>query len=70
VIINSSASANPIDIEAVAGVVRITGLAAQVQIANPEVANDTLVINATANSGQQVTVGPGVGSLINVVVNR
>ena len=69
VMINGSASLNPIDIEAVAGVIQITGLAAQVQIANAEVANDTLVINA-ADPGQQVNVGAGVGSLINVVVNR
>ena len=67
VTINGSASPNPIDIEAIAGVIRITGLAAQVQIANPEVANDTLVINALNNT---VNVGVGVTSLINVIVNH
>jgi Ca2+-binding RTX toxin-like protein len=69
VTINGTAAPDMIDIEAVAGVVRITGLAALVQIANPEVANDTLVINAL-DPGDTVNVGPGVTSLINVIVNR
>jgi Ca2+-binding RTX toxin-like protein len=69
VTINGTASPDTINITASAGVVGITGLAAQMQITHSEAANDTLIVNGL-DGLDTINVGPGVISLIKVIVNQ
>ena len=69
VTINGTASPDTINIAANAGAVGITGLAAQVQIAHPEVANDTLIVNGLGGI-DSFSLGPGVTALIGTILNQ
>jgi Ca2+-binding RTX toxin-like protein len=69
VTINGTAAPDTINVTANAGLVFITGLAAQVQIAHPEVANDTVIINGL-DGLDSVSIGPGVTTLIGIIVNQ
>jgi len=69
VTVNGTESPDIINITASAGMVGIAGLAAQVQIAHPEVANDKLVVNGLGGV-DSFSLGPGVTSLIGVTLNQ
>ena len=69
VAINGTASPDTIDLAANAGNVIATGLAAQVQIAHPELAYDSLTVNGPGGTDSFI-VGPGVTTLIGVVLNQ
>lgn len=69
VTVNGTAAPDFINITGFAGMVQVTGLAAQVQIAHPEPASDTLVVNGLGGTNS-ISVGPGVTSLMNVIVNQ
>ncbi len=69
VTVNGTESPDTISITASGGVVGITGLAAQVRIAHPELANDTLVVNGLGGI-DSFSIGPGVTTLIGVILNQ
>jgi len=69
VIVNGTAAPDTIEISAFAGLVQVTGLGPQVQIAHTEAGNDTLVVNGLGGA-DTINVGPGVTSLINLTVNQ
>lgn len=47
----------------------VAGLAAQVRITQPEVANDKLIVNGLGGT-DTITTGPGVTSLIGLTINQ
>ena len=69
VIVNGTAAPDTISITANAGAVDVSGLAAQVHIAHPEVANDALIVNGLGGI-DLISTGPGVTTLIGVTVNQ
>ena len=69
VTLNGTAGPDTFDIAANAGLLQITGAAPQVQIAHPEVANDALIINGL-DGVDSFAVGPGVTSLIGLILNQ
>jgi Ca2+-binding RTX toxin-like protein len=69
VTINGTPAPDTINLSANAGAVVASGLAAQVQIAHPEVANDTLIINGLEGI-DSFGLGAGVTSLIGVILNQ
>jgi hypothetical protein len=69
VTINGTESSDTINITASAGAIGITGLAAQAQIAHPEVGNDTLIINGLGGI-DSFGIGPGVTTLIGVILSQ
>jgi Ca2+-binding RTX toxin-like protein len=69
VTVNGTGAADTINLTAVSGTVSVTGLAAQVKIAHPEAANDTLVVNGLGGV-DSFSLGAGVTSAIGVVLNQ
>jgi Ca2+-binding RTX toxin-like protein len=69
VIVNGTASPDTISIAANAGAVDVSGLATQVHIAHPEVANDLLIVQGLGGT-DSISTGPGVTNLIRVTVNQ
>ena len=69
VTVNGTAGPDVINVTAAPGLVLVTGLSAQVQIANPEPLSDTLIVNGLGGT-DTFNLGPGVTSLINVTTNR
>jgi len=67
--VNGKESPDTIKITASAGVVGIAGLAAEVRIAHPEVANDKLIVNGLGGV-DSFSLGPSVTSLIGVTLNQ
>jgi Ca2+-binding RTX toxin-like protein len=67
VTMNATAGVDIVDIQAVKGTTRVSGLAATVRIANADPALDKLVLNTLAGI-DQVNVGTGVAALIGVTV--
>ena len=68
VTMNGTAGVDIVEIQAVMGTTRVSGLAATVRIANADPALDKLVLNTLAGI-DQVNVGTGVAALIGVTVN-
>ncbi len=68
VTMQATAGVDLVDIQAVQGTTRVSGLAATVRIANADPALDKLVLNTLAGI-DQVNVGAGVAALIGVTVN-
>jgi hypothetical protein len=64
-----TAAADTINLTAVTAAVQVTGLAARVQVAHPEAANDTLIVNGLAGV-DSFSLGAGVTSAIGVVLNQ
>jgi len=68
VIVNGTANPDAIQVAVNLSVVAVSGLAAVVQIAHPEPANDTLTINGLGGV-DTITPGPGVTSWIMLTMN-
>ena len=69
VTINGTAAPDTFNLSANPGLVGIAGTVPQVQIAHPEAANDTLIINGLDGT-DSFNVGPGVTSLIGLILNQ
>jgi hypothetical protein len=69
VTINGTALPDTINLTASGGAVVVSGLAAQVQILHPEFTNDTLILNGLGGT-DSFGVGPGVATLIGVMLNQ
>jgi Ca2+-binding RTX toxin-like protein len=69
VTVDGTDSPDTINLTASGGSVVVSGLAAQVQILNPEVADDTVVLNGLGGT-DSFNVGPGVTALIGVILNQ
>ena len=69
VTIFGTAAPDTINVTASAGTVIASGLAAQVQIAHPEAANDTLIINGL-DGVDSFSIGAGVTALIQLILNQ
>ena len=67
--VNGTAAADTFNLVAVAGVVEVNGLATQVRVIHPEVANDSLTINGLGGV-DTFNVGLGVTGLIGVTTNQ
>jgi hypothetical protein len=67
--VNGTASPDTISITANAGAVEVTGLAALVRITHSEAANDDLIVNGLGGV-DNITIGPGVTTLIEVIANQ
>jgi hypothetical protein len=68
VTVNATGGVDVVDIEAVRGKTRVSGLVPTVQIARADPGLDTLVLNTLAGD-DQVNIGAGVAALIGVTVN-
>jgi Ca2+-binding RTX toxin-like protein len=68
VIVNATGGVDVVDIEAVRGQTRVSGLVPTVRIARADPGLDTLVLNTLAGD-DQVSVGAGVAALMGVTVN-
>lgn len=66
--VNGTELPDTIHVAANAGAVEVSGLAAFVRIRHSEAANDTLIVNGLGGD-DVITVGPGVGALIIVIIN-
>jgi Ca2+-binding RTX toxin-like protein len=67
--VNGTAAPDTINILANAGAVDVFGLAALVHILHSEAANDDLIANGLGGT-DTITTGPGVSTLIEVIVNQ
>lgn len=67
--VNGTNAPDNIGLSANSGVVEIAGLAAQVRILHPEVANDSLIVNGLGGA-DTFNIGVGVTSLIQVTTNQ
>ncbi len=69
VTVNGTNNPDTFNVVANAGVVEVNGLAAQVRVLHPEVANDNLTLNGLG--GVDIfNIGPGVTALIGVTTNQ
>jgi Ca2+-binding RTX toxin-like protein len=69
VTVDGTAAPDNINVTAPASTIQVTGLSAAVQITNPEVANDSLVVNGLGGI-DSFSIGPGVTTLIGVIFNQ
>ena len=69
VTLNGTAGADTFNIFANAGLVGVTGVLPQIQIAHPEAANDTLIINGLGGTDTFVS-DPAVTNLIKLILNQ